>query len=178
MYNWIPELEVKVSSSLFLPSQVTLMNLANNFKCVSEGCNFLLRKNCCHLPFSKCLDGAQNTCLDISNAHLCSTCDLMSPIVAGITPLFCDPPRALEPFKDPNKSEDEYDKCNDSMEIDIDFDHFAELAFLLTPVETTDRSTLILLPSIPSMITAPPHLLPPTSNAPTMGILGEVGGYH
>ena len=159
-------------------SQVAPTNLANDLECVSEGCDFLLRKDCCRLPFSECLDGAQDTCLDIPDAHLCSTCDPTSPIVAGITPLLRDPPRALQPPKDPNESEDEYDKYNDSMEIDIDFDQFAELAFLPTPVETTDRSTPIIHPSIPSMITAPPHLLPPTSNAPTMGILGEVGGYH
>jgi hypothetical protein len=155
----------------------------DDLECVTEGLALLEREDCRHLPFSETLDGTRTACLDNPLAHLCDVCDPDSQIVAGITPLLLDPvmpfPLSIQPLVAMDEEPDEYDKYNDSMEVDVDFVNL--LPFPLIDSDRNESSTS-QAPTTRThhqqMAIAPSHLIPPSTNAPSAQILSDVSCYH
>jgi len=167
-------------------NQICPSDFAEDLECVTECLDLLERQDCHRLPFSETLDGQKESCLDLEGAHLCNVCDPDSIVVAGITPLLLDP---LEPIPDEEEM-DEYDKYNESMEMNIDFE---QLPFFESDIPTQSRATFVTetqtavpsssIPSTPDtqvqpLLIAPSHLIPPSTNVPSSQVKRAVSLYH
>lgn len=167
-----------------------------DMQCVGEGIEWCAKKStlCRRFWPSKLLDGIPKVCDDLDSPNRCDICDNNSSLANAIRPIIDDPPTILPQSSQAvtiplaassstghidSFAEDEYDAFNLGNDIDVSLEGIPALSQVPTThphLSSTQRNDTFM--DIDPPVTAPHHLMPPTSNEPSLAVLRDTSYYH